>query len=529
MTDLARIILPWSPAIQATWTVTQVRAALLEHEQGTFAASAKLWTAMGRDDRLSATVQMRIDGLLGAPCTVVADEDDDATAQRIAEEIGADWPTIAPREQLASLLDWRFGVGVGLARLVEKRTASRWTYNLDVWDPQWLSYSDATRVWTVSTQDGQVDIEPGVDGWVLWCQGPRGWNQGMVRSLSTPWLIRQFALRDWASWSERHGMPIVLAKVPAVAPAPDKSAFFDEIAVLSSETTVALPQGVGPNGESYDLDLLEATSTGWEGFERLITSCNVAFAVRALGQNLTTEIQGGSFAASQTANDVRTDLKRSDAEALYAIARAQILPSTVEANYGKGAPVPGPSYDVEPPEDAKVGAEGARTVGEAVTALRTAGVPVDANAFAEKYGVPLMSEADQRKAEAEQQKADEATAAKTDAEPAMAKMHDCCHDHGETVSLASGDSPAAAPGFVAAQLWTDALADDGIARTAAAFRPDLAAIKAIIDGAESFDEVRTKLMRLYREALPPTAMARLLERAIVLGDLAGRWSVTEDL
>lgn len=554
MAERVKLILPWAPAIQPTWTVAQVRSALNNHELGQFADSAKLWSAMGRDDRLSATMATRIDGLLGAPCEMVAEDSDDKRAATIAEEIGADWPTIAPREQLADLIDWHLGVGVGLARLVEQRQASRWIYTLDVWDPQFLTYSGSERKWSVTTQDGQQDIEPGKDGWIIWSAGPRGWMHGMVRSLAVPWLMRQFAWRDWASYSERHGMPIVKALVPATAEAHDKAQFAADIRALSTETTVTLPQGPNGPGESYDLSLLEATSNTWEGFERLITACNVTYAVRVLGQNLTTEIQGGSYAASKTADQVRTDVKKSDAEAVYALARAQILPLTAEANYGKGAPVPGPSYDVEPAENLTENATAARALGDALSSFKTAGYEVkNLPEVAEKFGLELDEveppepppvpvppvppqpppAAPDAPSVGEDMPGDASAPQGTpgDAngdEQQMADRCTCGREHG-TVALASGDSPADAPGFVAGQLWVDALGDDGIARTAKALQPDLAAVKAVIDNSESFDEVRTKLLKLYRGMLNPESTMRLLERAMILGEIAGRWSVSEDL
>lgn len=548
MANRVRIIQPWTVDVQPAWTVAGVRSALESHEWGTFTDSAKLWSAMGRDDRLVATLNTRIDGVLGASCKLVPHESDDAAAQRIADELDAEWPTIATRDQLRALIGWRLGIGAALGRLVEKREASRWRYCLDVWDPQFLSFDDYSKTWTVTTQEGDLTVEPGVDGWVLWTGGPRGWMDGLVRSLAIPYLVRSFAWRDWARYSERHGMPILIGAVPAVADDGDKAQFFSDLRDLGAETTITTPQGVGPSGESYDVKLLEATANTWEGFERLITACNVSYAVTILGQNLTTEVQGGSYAAAKVADDVRSDVKRADAEGLYDIGRTQILPLTVAANYGAEAPVPGPSYDVEPPENLTEKATQAKGLADAIAAFNTAGYEIkNLPALAEQFGVELEEAEEPEPApvppqflppsaapQPDQDKPAEESQAEGDSEPDgddddEAKLHERDHPHTSTVELASGDSPADAPGFVAGQLWIDELGDDGIKRAAAAFSPDLAAVKAIIDGSDSFDEVRSKLHKLYREALPPAALTRLLEKAIILGDLAGRWSVTEDL
>jgi phage gp29-like protein len=355
----------------------------------------------------------------------------------------------------------------------------------------------------------------------------------MVRSLATPWLIRAFAWRDWARYSEKHGSPLVKASVPMVGDAADKADFFDKVRALSTETTVMLPQGATP-GESFDLSLLEATANTWEGFERLITACNVSYAVRVLGQNLTTEVQGGSFAAAKVSDDVRTDIKQNDAEGLYALAREQILPLTVEANYGAGAPVPGPSYAVEPAADRGEQATAIKTFGEALSALKTAGIkPTNIDELAEQYGLeveevepppppPVIASPFAPRAPVD---------AMPDAMPEDAATPSAGTDEeamADRIVLASGAPIEAAPGFVSGQLYVDALATDGVRRSVRAFSPDLAAVKQIIESCTSFDECRSKLLNLYRD-LDANVVMRLLERAFILGDLAGQWSVQRDL
>jgi phage gp29-like protein len=493
------VYLPWSPGLTSTWTPSTVRSALSSHEQGNFAQSAKLWSAMGRDDRLSAVLSTRAEGLLGAPVKMAGYDETDEGAAKVALDIDADWPVIATRDQLRDLLYWRWGLGVGLAQLVPVRTASRWLYVLDTWDPQHLYYDEGARVWRLGTQQGQIDITGGDGQWVLWTAGNRGWQHGMVRSLAIPYLIREHAWRDQARYNERQGLPLVKLLTPAVADAGDRQEFWDDIRQMSTETYVECPQGIGPNGESYDVQLVEATARTWDAFQATLTACNVAYSVRVLGQNLTTEVQGGSYAAAEVSNDVRLDLKRADAEEVYEVARAQILPATVRANYGPDAPVPGPSYAVDPPDDDRQNAEVAGAVGDALTKLTAAGVPVDAVAFAEQFNVPLLPEGERDEWHAQQ-------AAKV---PPMF-------------------SAAGRAGFIEAQDYIDKVVAEGKARSAKAFAPDLAAIKAIIESSDSFAEAQSKLRQVYG-SLDATDQARVLEKGLLLGQLAGAWAVQEDL
>src|SRR5438094_441501 len=105
-----------------------------------------------------------------------------------------------------------------------------------------------------------------------------GWLDSMVRALAIPWLIRQWARRDWARYSEVHGMPIRKGIVPAKAQEEDKLRFIDEIAQFSSETILRLPQG-SEEGSKFDVQLLEASSQSWEGFQALIGQTDVSIAV----------------------------------------------------------------------------------------------------------------------------------------------------------------------------------------------------------------------------------------------------------
>jgi len=84
MPQTSRVILPWTVDVKPTWTVAQVRTALQDHEWGTFTESAKLWSAMGRDDRLTSVLDTRIDGVIGSSCRLVPEDEDDAKAVKIA-------------------------------------------------------------------------------------------------------------------------------------------------------------------------------------------------------------------------------------------------------------------------------------------------------------------------------------------------------------------------------------------------------------------------------------------------------------
>ena len=58
--------------------------------------------------------------------------------------------------------------------------------------------------------------------------------------------------------------------------------------------------------------------------------------------------------------------------------------------------------------------------------------------------------------------------------------------------------------------------------------PDLRKVLSIIDDAEDYPELRARLREAYGD-MKPDAFARLVEKALILSELAGRYSVTVDL
>jgi phage gp29-like protein len=74
---------------------------------------------------------------------------------------------------------------------------------------------------------------------------------------------------------------------------------------------------------------------------------------------------------------------------------------------------------------------------------------------------------------------------------------------------------------LAGQLYVDNLADNAKARAVRAMAGHVSAIKKAVKGAKTFTDMRKKLRRLHADA-DPAKLARVLERAIIMSELAGR-------
>jgi len=564
---LRRIYTPYSAGIQPTWTVGQVRGALLSHELGVFESSARLVDAMGRDDRLTACLETRIKAVLGSPFEMLAADLESEQAVEIAEEIGKRWFDMLSEDELAEMLKWRVMLGFAICSLEWETTAAYWRPKVKVWNPQYCYHQQDNDTWWMLTKEaGEVQITPGDGKWMLIGRGRRPYMDGAVRALAIPWLIRQFAIRDWARYSERHGMPLIKAMVPAAVDAPEKEEFFEDVRALSTETTVMLPTNVTSDGAGFDLELLEATDKSWQGFERLITSCNVSMSVNLLGQNLTTEVQGGSYAAAKVHDRVRADYLEGDAEELSTTLRAQMLKPMVAFQYVEDVDelTPWPRWQTSPEEDLKVKAEVYRIAGDALVRLKEAGFTVgniaefglslgltlsQVGGIAEEGGDAIQTDPGASLVLAPTDLAtivtvNEARASqglpplKSDGDLTVGKYQDKSKAEAQAqaqaklppaeTKLASGDAASSAPGFVEGILYSDSVSEQAAMAATEAFAPDLKEIISIIETAEDYPQMRTRLAEAYA-GMKPEAFAMIVEKALILSELAGRYAVLKDL
>jgi len=527
---------PWSPGISASWTVPGVRAALADHEIGQFNRSALLADAMDRDDRLSATLDTRIAGVLGLPFKMQSADEQSKPATMLAEQLGEAWLDICPEAELAALLRWYYKLGVAVGELVWETGASVWTPRLRVHHPQYLWYDEITDLYQLSTEEGIIPITPGDGKWVLLTDGERGYMRGLVRSLAVPWMVRTFAWRDWARHSERHGMPIILAKIPEAAFADGKEEFVEEIKHLATETVIPLPQF--NEGGGYDLDMLEAKANDWEGFERLITACNVSYAVRILGQNLTTEVQGGSYAATAAHERILGDLLQSDVEKLSTSLHHQVTRPFVEVNSGSADLAPWPKWDAAPPEDQAKRAQVLAALIPAIDNAERLGQAIDTEALFEQFGIPFVPVEDRENVPGKIYKyhLDYGIVSKNEVRSRVGEKSVPGGDvpaepvdqrDAQQLALAdAADDTRDAKAYADGSEYTDAVSQDGVEKHATALEPFIRRVIAACEGATDEDDVRRKLVALYneRDSRTETEVAR---RAKVLTLLAGQLAVNQ--
>lgn len=174
---------------------------------------------------------------------------------------------------------------------------------------------------------------------------------GVLRVVAWMYLFKNYDVKDWVSFCEVYGMPLRLGKYDVSASEDDKKQLME--AILSLGTDAA---GIVPN--STMIEFIESNkTTSAEIYEGLARYCDEQISKAILGQTLTSDSGGGSYAQGKVHNDVRHDLTVADVNALECTIRRDIIRPLVEFNYGTGTDIPLFCFDCKEEEDQKEKAE----------------------------------------------------------------------------------------------------------------------------------------------------------------------------
>jgi hypothetical protein len=369
--------------------VQAVTSTIAELDRGQFNRAAQLAESMIADDRIEGVIQTRVDALFSLPLEL-SQNGDGRKAPSVVDDAQDGWERRFPQAELKKLLRWALYLKVVPYELIWSLDGDRWDFRIKVWDPRWMWFDFTTRTYRISTLDGTVELTPGDGHWGLYAPmgANRGWIYGLLRPLALLFLMRQWAFRDWARYSEVHGLPIKKAIVPSEGTPNDVEEFKTSIASLGSEGLVTLSQSADAK---FDLDLLEAKANTWEGFQRLIERCDESIAVAALGQNLTTAAKaGGSYALGNVHDRIRLDRLEADAKSLGPCLYEQCLRPWALYNYGDENLAPTCSWSTKAPMDRAANAKTFLDLGGALEKLRNSGLNVDLVQVAQQFNIPLV-------------------------------------------------------------------------------------------------------------------------------------------
>jgi hypothetical protein len=398
------IVLQFEPSSRSLtdWTPDLIKSAELVAQGGNLRLAADLCEEMLADDRIKGVIETRVEGLLGLPLSFEEGVGRRKRSAKHALEAEEDWDASCPEDQTAAVMKWGILLGAGLFQ-----NAWTWRDNGRVvgaiahYRERFLRYDEASRGWKVLVDPGvEIDITPGDGQWGLYtpCGRHMPWLHGAWRGLSRWWLVKQLARSDWARHSEVHGSPARVAertdvKMADTVSATSRRQIAEELQALGRDTGIVMPPG-------YKLTLVEAVARTWEMFQAQINMANAAITIILAGQNLTTEVSGGSLAAAQVHKEIRGDKIRMDDQTISTTIHDQNLVYWAGFNFGEPGLAPWPRRQVAPPMNIAEQGESIGKLGDGIQKMNAAianvrdedgdPVEVDALELLTKAGVPLV-------------------------------------------------------------------------------------------------------------------------------------------
>jgi hypothetical protein len=381
------------------WTPSKVESAKRLADHGNLEYAADLAEKIFGDDRALSPLQA-LAGIAGLEVTFESEATKAGKEDPQVEALERDWWHLLPEDTQGEILRWSSVLGYCWAQIKEwvlDDESGRLLPVLDVWHQKNFRWDDLRRTWKAKTAGGNwADIQSGDGEWILFTPygKKRPWSKAPWYSLGMLWLGTQYAKLGLFEFNDNSAQPLrVASQRPTSAdglvslPEPgDVDDLTTKIASLVRGGSIALPNG-------YELQLLSAAGDGASFFRLIDEVWPKSVSISLTGNNLTTQIDGGSFAASETAVGVKQDCKRTFARCLETTAREQLLVWWSEFNFGNRL-APWPHYGIEPPKDRKMLAEGLLIGLQAVAEAKAMGLKLSKDRMAELLGDGIEEDPD---------------------------------------------------------------------------------------------------------------------------------------
>ena len=175
-------------------------------------------------------------------------------------------------------------------------------------------------------------------------------RSGLARLVSWAFMLKSFTMQDWAAFLEVFGMPLRVGKYDSQAGPEEKRTLLRAVRDLGSDAAAIIPIGM-------EIEFIEAKGgTGNAVFGDMAGYLDKQISKAVLGQTMTTD-DGSSLSQAKVHEDVKIDIKKSDARQTATTVKRDLIAPFVAFNYGPQAPVPDVSFPVDDPEDIKVMSE----------------------------------------------------------------------------------------------------------------------------------------------------------------------------
>lgn len=366
---------------------------------------------------------------------------------------------------------------------------------------RWFTVDKETRNQLRLRTLGSADGEPLTPfGWISHVHKTRNGylaRGGLVRVLAWPYLFKNFATRDLAEFLEIYGLPLRLGKYPAGASDDEKRKLLQAVTQIGHNAAGIVPQSMAIE--------FQAAAQGVDApFGSMIDRMDAVQSKAILGQTLTaSEGQHGTQALGNVHNEVRLDIRDSDARQVEATLTRQLLWPLAALNVPGADPRRCPRFVFDTGE-----AEDLALYAEALPKLAAIGVRIPVKFAHEKLRIPEPADG-------------EAVlhAPAAPAAPPPGEDDDARPAKPAALQAALAADPGQARRDAMDELIDEALADWELILTPMV-EPVLDAVTEAIAGGESLESLRARLPELLA-GMDARPMAERLARAAFMARLAG--------
>jgi len=348
--------------------------------------------------------------------------------------------------------------------------------------PEWFRFSESNNLRFMSC-DNMITGEPvGEYKFLLPRHHASYQNPYGERVLSRcfwPIAFKKGGFKFWAIFTEKYGMPHLVGKVPRGTGETERAALLSRLVSMVQDAVAVIN-----DDESIDMNESPSKASSAAIYEKLIEAGNKECSKAILGQTGTTEGTPGRLGNDTSMMEVRQDLIDGDKQMVCSTYN-QLFAWIAELNVA-GAAAPDFSY-IEKEDVQKDRAERDKT-------LSDQGVKFTKKYYSRTYNL------------------EEDDFDLSPSKPGTDAGPEAAHEFADT-----GEDPTP---DILADIITNRMGEHSMAASDAI----MAAVKRLLDKSGTLEEFRDSLLDLYG-GIDPSDLGAIMERAMLIADLSGRYEV----
>lgn len=316
----------------------EAESAITKLKDGNFDEAVALYLQMLSDGRLNSALNSRISGVFSDKISIINSsfpEDDKIIMESLNDtNLKLFWS--------AFLM-----LGVGILRVEWILTEGKYLPKISNFLPVGLRYDKISeKYYLIVSQQSEEELDKRVEeidaankevaqasisadsianeildnsnyNWIIVNNGNQGHLYGLINALKDDWVSCNSAKIDRDTFNENQNGRIWVINAPSACDQGSRDEFARSLARVKKNSSILCPQGTSEY-DSFSVQAIDPTNSSvYESYNQTISDCQTNYAITILGQNLTTEVSGGSFAATESHMQVRKEIINSDKEILF--------------------------------------------------------------------------------------------------------------------------------------------------------------------------------------------------------------------